>query len=70
MTIFYKDEETGIHAGIDDMGQLFIYIRPHTIWYFKDGAKNRNRIAKMFVLNTGKSLEYGMKWYERKNGGL
>lgn len=64
MTILYKDEITGIEAGINDDGDLFLgdNISGYNL---QDTPDNRRYIECDFVRYTGKTLEYGKSWRKR-----
>lgn len=66
MTILYKDETTGIEAGICDDGELFLGDN-QSGYNLPDNPRNRQYIERDFVRYTGKTLEYGKTWRKRRN---
>lgn len=64
MTILYKDENTGIEAGINDDGDLFLGDKKSG-YNLHDTPYNRRYVERDFVKYTGKTLEYGKSWRKR-----
>jgi|BioPla2DNA2_1021312.scaffolds.fasta_scaffold38206_2 hypothetical protein len=64
MYVWYLDEDTGIYAGINDDGKLFI--GDMYSWdIMEDTVRNRQYIEDCFIKYTGKSLDYGSRWKAR-----
>ena len=64
MTILYRDEASGIEAGINNDGDLFLG-DDKSGYNLHDTPDNRRCIERDFVRYTGKSLEYGRSWRKR-----
>lgn len=56
MMIFYKDQITGIEAGINDDGDLF-FGDQGSGYTLSDTANNRNQIKRDFEKYTGRTIE-------------